>query len=246
MMSHRLVSKFLNTNRMHVSTPNRTLRGMAQAIFLAQLRNLMKRSTLLVHSLVICSILWPQIVSANPCTTPKRMINSYTVDLQPLFDWWPAPKGMRPLSGWKHVRGAIARETAYGWVVIGKAEGQNHAPTFLLKNPPQEKLRRFQELKRQLPEYEHARAATLEFLKRPTLTDWYSFWSTQPSLPPISLAEYRNASALLSGLDRNMNALHNQLASMQDEQGNFKLDAFALRLNETYEGIPVFDHGFSH
>jgi hypothetical protein len=141
------------------------------------------------------------------------------------------------------VRGTIVRDTAFGWVVSGKAEGLQQASTFLVKNPPREKLRRFQELKRELPEYERARTVTLDFLKRPTITDWYSYWLAQPSRPPITLTDYHDASALLAELDHRITAIHQELAPLEDKQGDFKLDAFALRVHETYDGLAVFDHG---
>jgi hypothetical protein len=165
------------------------------------------------------------------------------VDLQPLISWWPAPKGARPLSGWKHVSGIIVRETTSGWVVEGKAEGHGRQCTFLLKNPPQDRLQRFQELQRQLTENERGSAAAREYLSRPVCTDWYAVYLTQGQAPPISLTEYREASALLGEFGRNINAIQAELASMQDANGNFKLDAFAPRINETFEGLPVFDHG---
>jgi hypothetical protein len=34
------------------------------------------------------------------------------------------------------------------------------------------------------------------------------------------------------------------MAGMLDGRGNFKVDAFALQLNESYQGSQVFDFGF--
>jgi len=194
-------------------------------------------------ALVTACLLGAETLQASPCHDPKRVVGGYTVDLQPLINWWSAQKGTRPLSGWKHVRGIIVRETASGWVMDGKAEGQGQHCTFLLKNPPQDRLRRFQELQRQLAENERGSEAAREYLSRPVVTDWYGTYVAQWQAPPISLKEYREASSLLGEFGRNINAIQAELASMQDAQGNFKLDAFALRVNETFEGVPVFDHG---
>jgi hypothetical protein len=203
----------------------------------------MKRSVLLAYAFLIIGFLAPEPVDANPCSYPQRMVGGHLVDLRPLMNWWPDPKGPRPLSSWKHVRGAITQDTAMGWVVTGKAGDHSQASTFFLKNPPREKLRRFQQLQQQLPEQQRTRAATIEFLKRPVITDWYGYWSGQWTAPPISVTEYQQATALLSETDNNINWMREELASMQDKDGHFKLDAFALKLNETYEGLPAFDHG---
>jgi hypothetical protein len=49
----------------------------------------------------------------------------------------------------------------------------------------------------------------------------------------------------LQELGRTIPSLSRELGELQDEHGNFRLDAFALRLNEQYRGLPVFDHGYS-
>src|SRR5262245_20392129 len=128
--------------------------------------------------LACCLFVWLLAIEpayANPCSYPRRIVNGYAVDLQPLLGWWASPKGLRPLAGWKHVRGSIERDTALGWVINGKAEGQAHISSFLLKSPPREKLRRFEELKRQQAQLEQARAATLEVVARPVQTAWW-YW----------------------------------------------------------------------
>jgi len=185
-------------------------------------------------------------VRANPCAYPKRMVNGYTVDLQPLFDWWSSPKGARPLSGWKHVTGTIARELASGWVLNGKAEGAGQVSTFLLKNPPRERLRRFQELQRQLTQLEAARDNAMEMLRRPVLApgQWSSLL-VDGKTQPMSPEEHRQVVARLTVLDQNVRGIRGELAPMQDDGGGFKLDAFALRPSETFEGLPVFDHGYA-
>jgi len=44
-------------------------------------------------------------------------------------------------------------------------------------------------------------------------------------------------------LGQTINNIHAELAPMEDRQGDFRLDAFALSTHESFEGIPVFDHG---
>lgn len=200
------------------------------------------------HLTLLCFLgllLLPGSVVANPCVHPKRVVNGYTVDLQPLMDWWPAPKGVRPLSAWKHIRGSIVREVALGWVISGKVEGNAQATMFLLKNPPRAMLRRFEEDKRKLSEYLRAREEVRQYLKRPLCTDWYSYWlgQSQWRTTPISLTEHKQATDVLAELDRNIAALQSELAATEDANGNFKLDAFALKLPEISQGMPVYEHG---
>lgn len=211
---------------------------------LAFLQNVKKSTNLPLLScvLLLVSVSAIECVRASPCVDPKRMVSGHTVNLSPLIEWWSEPKSVRPLPAWKHVRGSIAQETAFGWMINGKAEGQS-TDRFLLKNPPRERLRRFRELQPRLAEYEKNRAATMETLGRPVYSWWDSFWGKPPLPQSISPEEYRLASAHLAELDRNIRATRDELAPMQDEHGNFKLDAFALHVNESYQGLPVFDHG---
>jgi hypothetical protein len=96
-----------------------------------------------------------------------------------------------------------------------------------------------------LTEYERARAEVTDYLKRPVCTDWYGYWQGQWqwTAPPISKSEYDQATARLADVDQRITSLHAELAATQDANGNFKLDAFALKLNQISDGLPVYDHG---
>lgn len=50
---------------------------------------------------------------ANPADYPGRSISNYAVDVSLLILWWEEPRGMRPLKGWKHIRGILGGETTY-------------------------------------------------------------------------------------------------------------------------------------
>jgi hypothetical protein len=183
--------------------------------------------------------------AADPCNSPKRMIGGGTVDLQPLFEWWSNQKeGKRPLPKWKHVRGSIVRETALGWIITGEAEGESQM-RFLVKNPPRERLQRFEDLHRQLPLYERQRADLNEYLQRPLRTPYYETYAFDSPLPPINWRDQQAALARLDEIERTIAAIHQEIGNFEDEHGNFRLDGFALRLHERYDGLPVFDHGYS-
>ena len=195
---------------------------------------------------VIALMVWllaSGIILASPINYPMRMVNGHSVSLQPLIDWWSTPKGIRPLSGWKHVQGTFTRDTGLGWIVTGKAEGQPRASSFFLKNPPRDRLRRFNELKPRLAALEDSRAKLLEALRRPVHSAWYWPGSNAGEGAPLSQAEHKQLAAQLTGIDQKIRQVSDELAPMQGPNGEFKLDAFALFLAETVQGLPAFDHG---
>ena len=216
----------------------------ANAAGLAALGGVRRRSGVLGLAAALLWLVTVESACANPCVYPKRMVNGYAVDLRPLMQWWAEPKGLRPLSGWRHVRGAITEDTALGWVMTGKAGGDAHTSKFFLKNPPRERLQRFQEIKRRLPELDKDRVATQELVQLPVHSYWDRAWAVQRPSPVLSVAEHKEAAERLRLLDQEIQSLREELAPMQDAEGNFRLDAFALRLNERYQGLPVFDHGY--
>ena len=203
----------------------------------------MKRFIEIGYAFGLCWYLLSQTANANPCIHPQRLVNGHIVNLQPLMEWWKEPKGVRPLAGWKHVQGSITNATALGWILTGKVGSKNRPATFLLKNPPREQLVRFQQLKRQFRECEDRRQATAQFLERPVYTDLYSLAATGSPAQPITLPEYREASSRLAELNHALNAIRAELAPMQDHSGNFQLDAFALNLHQSYQGLEVFNYG---
>jgi hypothetical protein len=208
------------------------------------LKSFLEGSAVIAYAVALSWLAAADSSFGNPCVYPKRMVNGYAVDLRPLMEWWAEPKGLRPLSGWKHIRGAITKDTALGWVMAGKAGGEGHSSAFFLKNPPRERLLRFQEIKRRLPELDQSRVATQELVQRPVNSYWDRAWAVPRPSPVMSVAEHKEAAERLRLLDQEIQGLREELAPMQDEQGNFKLDAFALRLSETYQGLPMFDHGY--
>jgi hypothetical protein len=184
------------------------------------------------------------VAGADPCASPLRMINAQSVDLTPLLDWWSNPQGgERPLSGWKQIRGKIVQERAYGWIIQGEVEGESQPVKFLLKNPPRERLLKFQELQHQLWSYEQESIYLNDYLDRPVRSPYDS--QSDSSVRSISWSDQLDALTRLQELTRTLPSLRRELAEYQDGRGNFRLDAFALRLNERYHGLPVFDHGYS-
>lgn len=204
-----------------------------------------KQSFLIASFICIGCILCCGFGTADPCNAPKRMVAGRTVDLQPLFEWWSSQReGKRPLPKWKHVRGSIVGQTGFGWIISGEAEGESQM-RFLLKNPPRERLQRFEDLHRQLPSYERQRADLNEYLQRPLRTPYYETFVFDSPLPPIGWKDQQAALARLDEIERTIAAIHQEIGSLEDEHGHFRIDGFALRVHEKYEGLAVFDHGFS-
>ena len=83
---------------------------------------------------------------------------------------------------------------ALKWIITGEAEGESQM-SFLLKNPPRERLQRFEDLHRQLPAYERQRADLNEYLQRPVRTPYYETWGCDSSLPLINWKDQQAAIA---------------------------------------------------
>jgi len=183
--------------------------------------------------------------SAAPMVYEVRTINFQRVDLLPLFDWWQRRRGVRPLSSWKHIEGALDREAAYGWIVRGTIEGRDGMYYLLLRNPPQKELARYRELENQLPQLEQARASELAVTKLPAYKGWD--WDVNGGivwLPSDDFDRIEQAHRNLDELDGRIHDIRQEMAGMLDKRGNFRVDAFALQLNQNYQGSPVFDFGF--
>jgi hypothetical protein len=193
-----------------------------------------------------CAVILAQVASAaNPTVYEQRIIQFHKVDLLPLFDWWDKRQGARPLSTWKHIEGFLDRESAYGWLVRGTIEGQNGLQYFLLKNPPRKEIARYRELENSLPNLEQERASALEVTKLPAYKGWD--WDVNGGMVRLPSEDYdrvEKAQVNLEEVDGRIQAVRQEMAGMLDGRGNFKVDAFALQLNESYQGSQVFDFGF--
>lgn len=194
---------------------------------------------------VISTLFFAQGARSTPAVYERRVINYHQVDLAPLFEWWDRRKGVRPLASWIHVEGFLERETAYGWLVRGTIEGQNGLQYFLLRNPPQKELARLRELENSLPELEQQRASELGVAKQPMYDgrEWNAYGELVRS-PTQNYDRIEQAQTNLQDLDTRIADIRQQMATMLDKRGNFRVDAFALDMNQNYQGSPVFDFGF--
>jgi hypothetical protein len=194
---------------------------------------------------ILCGLLSTSICpAAAPTVYERRIINNYQVDLMPLFVWWDHrehQQGARPLTSWKHLQGALERETVYGWLVRGSIEGQSGLQYFLLKNPPRNELARYRELEAELPKLEQARAETLPNTKLPADRGWdWAVWG----VPSEDVNRVEQARTDLNDIDQKIQTSRDEMSGMLTKRGYFKVDVFALQLNQVYQGNPVFDFGY--
>jgi hypothetical protein len=206
---------------------------------------MMRRQRRVLGCGLICALLAIPSARSTPATYERRVINYHEVDLMPLFEWWDRRKGDRPLASWKQVQGTLERETAYGWLVRGTIEGKDGLHYFLLRNPPQKELARLHELENSLPELEQRRASELAVAKLPMYDgrEWNAYGELVRS-PTENYDRIEQAQVNLQDLDTRIADIRQQMADMLDKRGNFKVDAFALDMNQVYQGSPVFDFGF--
>jgi hypothetical protein len=192
----------------------------------------------------LCILFATETHAAAPAVYHRRVINNHQVDLLPLFAWWDHQEhqhGMRPLTSWKHIQGMLEQETIYGWLVRGSIEGQAGVQYLLLKNPPQKELARYRELEGQLPTLEQARADTLPNTKLPAERSWeWMAWG----VPAEDVNRVEQAAKDLNQIDQKIAASRQEMEGMLTKRGYFKVDCFALQMNQVYGGNPVFDFGY--
>jgi len=181
---------------------------------------------------------------ANPAVYPKRRVNNYTVDLMPLILWWEEPHGNRPLLSWKHIQGTLEQESGFLWLIQAKAEGQTGWQALALKNPPRERLQRYRELKELLPKLEQARASAAQIANLPAYSGWHWNYYGLARTPSADYDRIEQAKAHVQELDHRIGLAHEELAVLADKHANFRIDAFALRVNEIYQGRPGYDFGY--
>jgi hypothetical protein len=198
-------------------------------------------------------LLVPQ-AHAEPLRYPKRAIGSASVDLAPLFRWWTNHLGERPLVAWVHVSGAIVGTNSLGWIVEGTADRRSDATNnsasgnasnkFVLKTPPLADRTKFEDLLAQRAELEAK-------LKNAT---------GQTQELTAEKKNVRRNRALSNQLNQNISESKSSETGAKDElrtfdkqfepygvkpgaDAKYKVDCFALDLQQEQNGLRVYDHG---
>jgi len=187
------------------------------------------------------------------------MVNSQTVDLNPLFRWWTKHDGDRPLRAWPHISGTVIGTNVLGWTVNAQVEdpeqaGKGETVKIILKNPPLQDLARFETLKARRKTLEEERARLLgqsaeadshlkeiateqktpgrTRLRTQALTQQTKQWKQTKDA----------ARAQLKPIDAEVADIDKQLAAFRDRD-KYSVDGFALERGEKIGGVPVYDYG---
>ncbi len=202
---------------------------------------------------------------ASPLKSPKRAINQYIIDLQPLFHWWTNRAGDRPLEGWVHITGQIVGTNSWGWVLKAHVDEAVHAKGdatggsaikegdhIILKNPPRAEQMEFESLKARrkvlLAERDTGAAQVADAHKHLKAVTDQQKGSRQHHT--IRLAREstkwketeKSAQEQLKPIDKEIAEINTKLSTFPDRE-KYAVDCFALRPSEKLNGLPVYDHG---
>jgi hypothetical protein len=227
-----------------------------------------QRAVFVLLSFLIAFSVPTAALIGTPLQHPKRRVNSYTIDLGPLFRWWGKHEGPRPLSSWVHIRGSVVGTNAGGWIVEGHAEGSSgnqdstrrngagvtETSKLLLQNPPIEDLAEFANLSGELN-------GLVEQKARLTEQETQTHQREQSVNSQEHAARHRSGEARVLAaedkqlrraetnfkadqqtLDQRIKELKARLAALVNAD-HYQVDCFALDLQYDYGQLPVYDHG---
>jgi|ERR1051325_9271170 hypothetical protein len=207
---------------------------------------------------------WSNLVQASPLKGAKRIVNSQTVDLAPLFHWWTNHNGDRPLTAWVHVTGSIVGTNGLNWIVRANTEssgrdekqgassaGAGGEKRILLRTPPNWDRAEFERLLAQLRPLKEQRARIASVEKQA------KGQSKQGSNPSYRSARSRaraeakslqaqetlhEAKTEMGDLDKQIKALETKLAGYPSAD-HYLVDCFALDTGKDQGGVPLYEHG---
>jgi hypothetical protein len=199
------------------------------------------------------------LAQANPLKGPKRAIDSYIVDLQPLFHWWTNRAGSRPLEAWVHITGRIVGTNSWGWVLHAHVEDAGRSNNtvaepgkIILKNPPRGDQAEFEALKARmkvlLAERDAGAAQVADAHKHVKAVTDQQKGSRQHHTIRLAResAKWKEtekaAQEQLKPIDKEIAEINTKLSGFPDRE-TYSVDCFALRPSEKVNGLPVYDHG---
>jgi predicted phosphatase len=199
---------------------------------------------------------------ADPLKDPKRIVSGGTVDLSPLFQWWPKQKDDRPLAKWSHVTGEIVGTNSWGWILEAhttvpnpeNGERKDQQGKIVLRNPPiHDRLvfdtifaqRKALEAKKSALNSEaQAAAKHLEQLsdqRKANKQTGASSRGLNAQSARWTQAE-KSAKDAVKALDVQLQAIEKQLKPFPNRD-RYLVDCFALSFSEKADGLAVFDYG---
>ena len=200
-------------------------------------------------------------VLADPLKDPKRIVSGATVDLSPLFQWWPKQKDDRPLVKWSHVTGEIVGTNSWGWILDAhttvpnpeNGERKDQQGKIVLRNPPiHDRLdfdtifaqRKALEAKKSALNSEaHGRARRQERRDQRKANKQMGTSSRGLNAQSAKWTQAeKSAKDAVKPLDVQLQAIEKQLKSFPNRD-RYVVDCFALSLSEKADGLAVFDYG---
>lgn len=213
---------------------------------------------------LVCCLL-PLSLAANPALNPKRVVSSHTVDLTPLFKWWSAHQGIRPLSSWVHLSGPVVGTNAGAWVIEATVEGakpdeqgkggiSRETTKILLENPPLDDRMEFETLSNRLSAL-NARKIELarqenqaKTLDAQTVAQEHAARANRVRARVLALEDKQlkqgenQARAEQKAIDQQIKDVKSRLAAFPKSEA-YLVDCFALDLQSEYNHMPVYDYG---
>ena len=205
---------------------------------------------------------------AAPVEYPRRWVDSYTVDLGPLFKWWAKREGPRPLSSWVRVTGSIVGTNNAGWIIEAELDGSQAesraakkpagpsrgSQKIILMSPPVDELVEFEKL--------NARLEALNRQRMELAAEENDVKNREQAVAEQQRSSRRNGSRARvlaleekqlrqaqdrakegqKPLDQQIQELKTQLAAYAHSD-HYLVDCFALDRHWEYEKLPIYDHG---
>lgn len=224
----------------------------------------MKPALKKVFWLALC-FLQAGALSASPLKNPKRMVQSQTVDLKPLFTWWTTHAGERPLRSWVQITGKVVGTNGWGWIVeahvtaadtASEDGGKRTRPAegkIVLKNPPVAEMTEFVQSHAQMDSMtERVKAlstqleTSTEKVKELNARDNALRQRHSRSRPlEQDLKKWR---AVEKKDKEQLQVANKQLDELKKKFSGpsgsaYNLDCFALETSERNAGMDVYDHG---
>jgi hypothetical protein len=203
---------------------------------------------------------------ATPLQHPQRLVNTYTVNLTPLFKWWTKHEGPRPLSSWVHITGSIVGTNAAGWILEAQVEGREpdkgtasqssdsvHGQTrIILRSPPLEDLAAFESLNAELKTANEQRStlaaeqSRVKAKEQAVAEQQHNSNGARSRLLAVENRQLKaaedHAKAEQKPLDERMKEIQAKL-SAYPKSDHYVVDCFALDMQYEFDRLPVYDHG---
>ena len=208
------------------------------------------------------------------CRSPNRVFDDdLYVNLTPLFKWWTNQQDgvsvsaftLRPLSSWKRITGTKTKDLSFAWMLDATVFTSPTVQTneqIILQRPPKNQENEFDTLKSQVAQLAEQVTNAMKSYQADIKTEdraqarydaasrsWRWKGRLDASVYSQQTTEERDAANAALNEQKQyqseLDAAKSQLSAFSNSDGKFKIDCFALETGRIYEGLPVYDTGFS-